>query len=291
MADLSQFTCYSIGIASQNKLLTETILHVCPIEVTPYLDGELTAGVTTHSEQGLDKDGKEYVVTVNQSSSVKATWLRLGHTNRRSAPDVRRGERVLLYTYGDSDALYWDSMGMDDHLRKLETVITSWSATKDETLDSTSYENSYSLEVSTHDKLVTFRTVKVDGEPFAYTFQLNTKDGRFIVTDDDNNWIELDSMERRITLENRDTTRIVLDKRDINIHAPNDLNVDIEHDVNVTIGNNFNMTVGGTYNTLTQGSYKSDAKGGMELIGGGTKVSLTSGGYTCTAVSVNYVQG
>lgn len=225
--NLNKLEFYSIGIVAKNKNLDEDIVNILPIEVTPYVSGELDYFVEPVTAGGTDKYGKPYSVTVPTTATIKAKWFRMGHTNRRTSPDVRRGERVIVYRYADSDEFYWDSMGMDDHLRKLETVIWSWSATKKEYQeeDSTKPENCYSFEVSTHNKLITFRTVKADGEPFAYTLQLDTKYGNLIITDDIGNYIQLDSPERSIKMVNKDKTVVHLNKKKLWLEAAEEVRI------------------------------------------------------------------
>lgn len=286
---LSQFQVYSIGIVAQNKKLDEDIIYVLPIEITPFVNGELDASVSKENISGLDKDGNTYTVSVNESSSVKAKWLPLGETNRRTAPDVRRGERVLLYRHSDSDLLYWGSMGMDAHLRKLETVIWSWSGTRDENADSTDPENCYSLEVSTHNKLLTLRTSKADGEPYGYTLQLNTQYGNFVVTDDVGNYMQIDSPETKISLKNKDGTEVHLDKKDINAYAPRDINVTCDRDFNLSVGNNYNVTVGNNYNSKVMNKSYSEAGTEMVMKVGRsvTKLTPTNTSITADRIDVN----
>ena len=233
---LSHFHVYSIGIAAANKHLDTDILYVTPIEITPYIDGELDADIEEDSAGGEDKYQDEYTVKVKHDIAVEATWLRLHHTHRRTAPDVRRGERVMLYRHSDSERLYWDSMGMDDHLRKLETVIWTWSDTQDEKKDSTHPQNCYSLEICTHTKQITLRTMKANEEPFAYTFQFNTDYGAVTLKDDDGNFIELDSKETRIRLYNKMRSEVHLNQKVVYING--DLGVFINSLTGVYITSN-----------------------------------------------------
>lgn len=264
---------------AQNKTLDSDIVFVLPIEITPFVEKELTANVESVTETGVDKDDEPYTVTVDTSAAVEADWLRIGHTNRRTSPDVRRGERVMLYRYSDSEELFWDSMGMDDHLRKLETVIWSWSATKEEypDADSTDTDKSYTLEVSTHNKLVTFRTTKADGEPYAYHMQFDTEYGNFVVTDDVGNYMQIDSPETIITLKNKDGTEWHLDKKDIIGYAPRDINVTCDRDYNLNVGRNYNIVVGNNFNLDVGNVHYSEAKTKMQFKVGGSVTTLLPG--------------
>lgn len=134
-------------------------------------------------------------------------------------PDVRRGELVFIWQYADEDLYYWTSPGKDDHLRRLETVIWAFSGTKDEKTKKLTPLNSYVVEVSTHKKLVTLTTSKANGEPYSYTVQINADKGGIVITDDDGQYLELNSKERRWTITNKDGSIYKMDKDTIYEHA------------------------------------------------------------------------
>lgn len=228
----STFIFYSFAIAAQNKHLDSDIVYALPIEVTPFVEGELDAEIETVEGIGEDHYEEEYTVSVKKDNAVMASWLPLHNTNRRTSPDIRRGERLLLYRMADSQDFYWVSMGKDDNLRRLETVIYSWSATDREEDDATDPDFCYSFEVCTHTRQVTFRTVrgidhggKGTKEPFAYTLQFNTDYGAVVLTDDDGNYFELDSTETRLLLRNKFDTIVHLDKRRVLINGDEEVRI------------------------------------------------------------------
>ncbi len=222
--DQSLFHIYTIGRAAENRKLSSATLEVYPIEHFGYLDGEITSDTTVTEAKGVDANGKAYSTSVTTTNSIQATWIQWG-SNRTTPPDIRRGERVLLWRYADTDQYYWTALGMDDYLRRLETVVYAFSDVKDESVKTLTPENAYYLEVSTHKKLVTFSTAKSDGEPFTYTFQFDTGKGRVTLADDIGNYVELDSAARSITLENADDSKVVLDKTVINIQSVDSVNI------------------------------------------------------------------
>lgn len=228
----SKMEFYSFAVAAQNKHLDSDIVYAMPIEVTPYMDGELDARIESVEGSGEDHHENPYTVTVSKDNAVKAQWLPIHNTNRFTPPDIRRGERLLLYRFSDSEQFYWVSTGQDDNLRRLETVIYTWSATDREPDDATEPENCYSFEVCTHTRQVTFRTVKgkTKGgggttEPFAYTLQFNTDYGSVVLTDDDGNYFELDSTETRLLLRNKYDTIVHLDKKRVLINGDEEVRI------------------------------------------------------------------
>ena len=211
MSEISKLAVYSIGVVAANKELTSKEIEVTPIEDAPMTNGEVTDEGTKVNAKATDTNDAAYQTEVPTSNTVKAQWLPLGNTNRITAPDVRRGEKVVLYRFADQDKFWWVTLEDDIRLRKLETVIFAISGTRDENAEATS-ENTYFMEWSTHKKLFHIHTSKADGEPFAYDLQINAKDGIIILQDDDGNSFSLDSRERTWLLVNKDKSKIEMNK-------------------------------------------------------------------------------
>jgi hypothetical protein len=125
---------------------------------------------------------------------------------------------------------------MDSNLRKLETVIYSFSGTSNESVDSTDPNNCYYLEVSTHSGQITLHTSDKNGEPFKYTFQFNTKEGVVTLADDVGNYFEFDSKSTKLTLKNKDGTWVSLDRKDILGYAPKNIDLKAESRIKLTCG-------------------------------------------------------
>ncbi len=214
MAGLSQLKLYSLATVAVNKKLTSKEIECTPDEVAPMIDGEITDDTKTYKASATDKDGAAYDLEVKTTLTVKATWLPMGGSNRMTAPDVRRGELVVLYQFADSDQFWWTTLKDDMKFRKLETVIYAFSATTDEAATMSS-ENMYFLEVSTHNKMVHFHTSKANGEPYIYDIQINTKVGFIQIQDDVGNLIRFDSKERQIELLNNDGSKVEINKTNI----------------------------------------------------------------------------
>jgi hypothetical protein len=232
----SQFRIVDLGIVAENKPLSSKIILVTPLESLPFLQGEIRQTPEVITAEGTDANGVSYTEKMITDLTVEATWLPIGNTNRRTAPDVRRGERVVLWQSGNSDRYYWTSMGMDDNLRKLETVVYTFSGTANESVDSTDPDQCYYVEVSTHNKQITLQTSDKNGEPFRYTFQFNTGEGVVTLTDDVGNYFEFDSSETKLTLKNKDGTWVSLDRKDILGYAPKNIDLKAESRIKLTCG-------------------------------------------------------
>lgn len=214
----SIFKLYSIGLVAENKPRDDRFVNVVLVEDSAGLDGEITFNPQEQRLKGQDKDGNQYEVVTTMDVTLNCEWLPSG-TNRLTPPDVVRGELVEVYRLGDTDQYYWRTMGLRDNLRSLETVIIAFSATPSLEGKPLSLDRCYFLEVSTHDKLVTFSTAKANGEPFVYTAQFNTAEGQFILNDDIGNQFELISKERILKMFNVDGSFIDINKKKITISA------------------------------------------------------------------------
>ena len=243
---MSKLRFYSLGIIAENKKLSSKEVEVTPIEEMPMLDGELAPVATDYNAKAVDSLGSNYEATVEATTTIKAKWLALGGGNRITAPDVRRGEMVMLYKFGDTDKYFWMTQNEDLKLRKLETVIYAFSATTNEGAEMNA-ETFYFIEISTHKKLITLHTSKDNGEPFSYDIQLNTAEGKLVITDDTDNFIMLDSAERRIQLKNVDGSEYDMVKTNLTVNIPEKITFNaMEFEVNAK------TTVNG-FTTLTKG--------------------------------------
>lgn len=227
MLDISALRPISQGIVAENKARDTDMVSIWPVEIIPSLIDDLTTTTVKRETMGIgpegqpldneDYKGSPYAVSVQMSAVIKAQWL--GETNRVTSPDVRRGEQVMLYQAGDSDKYFWLSLGRDDNLRRLETVVYAFNANPDNADADMSRENCYVLEYNTHDKHVTLTTSKANGEPTAYTHQFNTGDGTWTLEDDIGNGMHLDSQEKHFIYRNADKSHIEINKKHIDIYT------------------------------------------------------------------------
>jgi hypothetical protein len=193
--------------------------------------------------------------------TVKATWLPIGDSNRITSPDVRRGEKVDIFKFGDADKYYWNTRGMNSKLRKLETVVWGFSATTDESEDLTA-DNFYYIEVSTHQKHIHLHTTTANGEPYAYDIQLNTDKGYFSIQDDIGNSVTMDSEAHELLMQNVDGSFIDIKAENVTGHAVQDMNF--------TAGGNISFKAGGNTSITSSGS--NSIKGASNTVEGDTEV-------------------
>lgn len=190
----------SIGYVANNKLRNTIDIDVILAETTPFVSGELVSGVTQLSVDGTAPNGDAQTFTIQTTNAIRAEWLGDG-TNRISAPDVRRGEKVQIFQYSNIDKYYWQTITQPGvNVRKKETIIEAISNTTDETQTQLTAENSWYKEFSTHDKRMTIKTNKSDGEKWAYTLQLDVGSGNLVFADDTGMFVQVNSEDETIEL-------------------------------------------------------------------------------------------
>jgi len=277
--DVSLLHFYSYGYSAENKSRNSHDLEVFLAEKTPFTDGEVVNNATEIEDTGVDHEGKSYSVKVTTDNSIKCTWLPYG-SNRLTSPDIRRGEGIIVLRYGDTDKFYWVPDGRYEQLRRLETVIWRFSNTRDEGDKAINDKNSYNLTVSTHDKHITLKTSKNDGEPFEYVIQLNTKEGILAFADDVGNYMEMNSRDTIITLENSEKSKLILNKTKAYFETIDEINLKTKtYNIDVT-----DMNINAT--NITTKATKIDTTTSTYDISASTfKVSATitfTGGTTIT---------
>lgn len=283
MANVSKLFLYSYGVVAINKPRSSKSIEVTPMEAVMMADGELTDNLTSSNVKGKDADGSSFETTIKTAVTVTARWLPFS-SNRSTPPDVRRGEKVAIWKFADADKYYWTELEYEAKLRKLETVIYTFSDTQDESADSTA-DTTYFLEVSTHDKRIQLHTATSDGEPFGYDFVLNTKEGTFQIRDTIENIIFLDSGAKRIVMKNAAESFIDLNAEDLFMNIVGNWTSKVGGNMTTTVGGNYDLNVSGSYKTTTP---KADfvtptlQTSAVLLVGTSLTTGASGGGGDCT---------
>lgn len=254
-ADMSAFRPYSLGTVAENKdetsadLLHKHTIKVMPHERLPQRDGEIKSNATSVEYATKDSLGFEDKGLALVDHVVEATWLP-DSDNRVTAPNVRRGEQVVLYQVGDSDQYYWRTDGRGLGLRQLETVIYAFGGSPDAgglgTGKIPDLTKCYLFEISTHNRTISLSTSMANGELNSYNIQIDGGRGQFNLEDDLGNKAHVNSQERLIHLENADGAFVELNKVDINAYAPQDLSAQADHDMSLIANNNISVKAGNT---------------------------------------------
>jgi hypothetical protein len=262
---------YSLAIVAENANVGDKEISVLPIEIFPYFDGELKEEKGVELHKGVDAANKPYTVKVKTRKTIPALWWQFASTHRDTAPNVRRGERVLLWQYADTDEYRWASLGEDDGLRRLETILWLFSGTKDENVTKLTTKNSYSAYVSTHDKVIRILTTKEDGEPYAYTIEIETKSGKVTIKDDIGNEFFLVSAKNQWCAINKDKSKMEIIGTIMNLETSNEINIKTKTlNVEATTLNQKTSTTNITTSTVNEKTSSYNATIGSYAFSGGS---------------------
>jgi len=284
----SKLTIYSLGKVATNKALDSDEIEVIPIEHLLLIDGNIGSNLTTTTVTGTDADWQAYGSAMTTDNVIKARWLPLDNGYQQTSPDVRRDERVLLWRFGDSNDFYWTSLGLDNHLRRLETVVHMYSDTKDEKQMALTQDNSYVHTISTHEGHVTFTTSNENGEPTRWLFQLNTKEGTFLIAEDNGNEVFIDAVNTYISVLNADKSWLELDKVDIRmtcendmlLKCGNDMTIDVGNDMTITVGNNQTFNIGNNVDGTVGSNYTLNVSSNYSLTASDVSVSSPNSSFS-----------
>lgn len=239
LQDKSILALFSIGYATVNKERGSRKLQCLPVESASATDGEVTHNPIEEVLKGTDTEGNVYEVKGTQTRDIECEWMPT-EDNRVTPPDMRRGELVEIYRVGSTSQYYWRSMGFRNSLRTLEHVVYLYAASPDAGGAGGKFTKSYSMIFSPMDGYIQIRTTQANGEPYAYTFEINTKQGISACTDNVGNFWEINSKETKVKLQNSDESYVSLVKRVIDLKADEAIN----------------LTVGGTKVSLTPDTIK-----------------------------------
>lgn len=198
MKEMSNLYKYSIGIIARDIEEDSKFVEIFPVENQTYTDGEIdsTEDIVIDNE---DIYGNKQKILIPKRVTVVAEWLVLGNSNRISAPNVKKGEEVIIYRYADTDRFYWVTMFNELDLRRKEKVIHYYGNT-DLFKEELNEENTYWTKIDTINKKVHLHTSDNDGELTTYDIEIDTKAGVLKITDGKNNKIQLDSSTDKLSV-------------------------------------------------------------------------------------------
>jgi len=273
---VSIFKLFSVGQVSKPKERASRHIQAVAVEVASATDGETTHAPQENILKGTNSDGTEYQVKVTSTRDMECEWLPM-EGNRATPPDVERGELVMIYRLGDTDQYFWTCMGLRQHLRTLECVITMYGATPDLAGCGLDFSKCYYSIWSPLDGHITFATSQANKEKFKYTFQINTKDSFAAMSDDVGNMAEINSADSRVMLKNVNNSMFRAEKQIIDVKA--------DKEINLPCGGS---TIKMTPNSITTKT-TTDSKEATTITRKGSTITDESGSYTNKATTWSFV--
>lgn len=205
------FESIGIGYSMSNREVDSKFIEIFHPSLSSSISGEIEPAYDELTFDLKDDQGNSHSGKVNASNTISAQWLPTSAWVVEP-PFIRRGERVEVFTIGDTGVYYWRELGLDRDLRRLDGIIIAIGATKDEETEFIDFTNSYIIEFSSVSKQFSLTTSKADGEPFAYQLTIDTLEGKAYLADDSGNDLSLESAEAKWILKNSAESYFRLEK-------------------------------------------------------------------------------
>ena len=206
--------CYGVAVVAEDKATdTDEVLVYLP-SLYPEADGEVVATAEKKDVTIKSPTGDTHSSSALSSNAVMMKWLPF-NTNRVTAPDVRKGSKVVVYKFKGQSIFRWMYFGMDGTLR-LETVIYAFSATPNVKEDAPlTPDNYYIFLISSHTKKIQLLTGMGNGEPTNYAITLDTGQGGFSLVDGEQNMFILNSMKHFWSFSTQEKSVLSIDRKNI----------------------------------------------------------------------------
>lgn len=251
----SSLHIFGIGRVVADKANGKDIILVTMTELLPSLNGVIANNDASRPTSVNNPRGGKIAGKVNVGSGIPCKWWDFG-SNRLTAPDVVKDERVIVWRKGDSSSEYfWTPTRLDENKRTTEHVVRAYSNTnkRDRKPKRLNKDNCYTETFSTKDKYIEILTSKNNGEKFRYQLKIDTANNYAILKDDVGNRIYLNSEDTLIDFTNKDKTHIRLDKKDLDIYTPGNFTQRTDGNYTLSVGGNMVVEVGGSYNYTVGG--------------------------------------
>lgn len=225
------------GVVTENKPLGTNTILVSPKEMLPGLVGDAASENQRITYKGQGADGTPFDTVAYTNNSREAYWLP-DDTFRLTSPDLRRGDIVRLFRYGDSPDWYWKELGNGKLKRRGETIVLGASGYLDLPDPNVSGEElaidyHYRIEMSGHRKMINIVTANKNGEDVLLHLLLDSKNKKISLGDDQGQEFVLSTDDKRLSFRNSEGTYAILDKK--NMYLGSDDNIFIQSEKTIGI--------------------------------------------------------
>ncbi len=262
--ELEILKTYGYGTAVSNCAPMGVTIHVHVHNLFSLKDNEVKSTPTVMKKSSTDANGKVKSDAILVDQTVEAKWLPSG-SNRKTAPNIRVGEQVEVLQQGDSDIFWWRPLGIDENLRRLETIVMAISGSP--TDENVTPDGMYWIEFSSHSKKVCLTTSKKNGEKTIYHIGIDPGKGTLTFTDDVGNSLSSDFSTNQWLMVTALGASLELIGKDINIISPGNMDAKVTGNLTVAVDGNTSVV----------------SKGIMHLSGQGSTIDLTAAGIVWKA--------
>jgi len=216
----SRLHIYSLGYVTEDIEEDSPYLKVVPIEQISDKSGVL-GKTDTERVNTKDINGNNISVVTAKTEVLTAKWLNMNDPNRLYAPNIHKGETVLIWKYS-GDRYFWTPIYNEVDLRLREKATHIYS-NKDEIKTESKLAQVYYWTIDTINKYLRLHTGDEDGEATTYDMEINTKDGLFIIVDGLGNEIQLESNDGKLTITTN--VDVIVNTKHVTVNAEEDVTV------------------------------------------------------------------
>lgn len=192
---------FDVGVVAVDKEMNSHEITVIATGNNHMFNDEVSETEKESRITSKDGNGTPIPMDSKTSQTLTASWLAMGSGgNRVTPPNVRKGEAVTIWRYGDTNDYYWEKHYTELELRRLEEVLYLFGGTS-AIGEKLTTDNSYWTLISTIGKLIQLHTSRSNGEPFGWDFKIDTARGVFSITDNVGITYTLDASTGTVTTD------------------------------------------------------------------------------------------
>lgn len=223
-----------VGTVANTKQTNTHEVFVYVPGLFPMSEGGVQAQSEEVQKTSLNSHNERVSSNTLQGNTVLCTWKDFGSSNRITPPDVREGSKVAVYTATGGNEYYWTQHGLNAETMRLETVMFGWQANPN--LDENTpfdINNFYTVNVSTHEGKVNFRTSQMNGEATIFELLFDTMKGKFMLGGKEKNFLVFDDIGHSFTYTNPEGSVFQVNKENITLYSKDSVSFNGEKSINL----------------------------------------------------------
>ena len=231
---------------SHEGILTEDIEDgsvIAYVEITDLIGNTLDTNKVSRkdSTQKLSY-GQGNRTEVTRTNVITARFSD-SRSNQPYRPALKKGNRVIVWRYSDSDEWYWHPDDRDKSAKTTDRHRTQVPAKAKLDNEPLTDDNTYFIEANSEEGHVTIKTSSVNGEKYRYTITITTKgDGsQGISIGDGQNTLSINSDGQRVSMTNSENSSISLIGQNIKISCEGSVHIDAKEHIR-TMSSYFSVT-------------------------------------------------
>ena len=198
------------------------------VELTDLLVNTLDTNIVSRkdSTQKLTY-GKGNRVQVTRTNVIKARFDD-AQANQPYRPALKKGNRVVVWRYSDSDDWYWKADDRDKSAKTTDRLRFEVPAKKKLDNEPLTDDNTYFIEANSEEGRFDIKTSSGNGEEFRYSLTIKTKEkgsNGIFLGDSDGNAFQINTDKKTVSMTNSSGSSIALMDKNIVLSCEGSINI------------------------------------------------------------------